>query len=108
MIAKYVQRSDSIDYIPGASVSAGDVIVIGGIVGIAKTDITSGTLGALATEGVYDGVKVSGASIGSGAAVYYDATASAFTATDSGTTLAGHAIGGALAADTVVRFILNK
>ena len=54
MPTEYVQRGESIDYIPAADVAAGDVIVQGELVGVAKKDIKADTLGALAVEGVFD------------------------------------------------------
>lgn len=42
----------TIDYTPAAAVTAGAVIVLGGIVGIATSDIAISTLGSLSIEGV--------------------------------------------------------
>jgi predicted RecA/RadA family phage recombinase len=52
--ATFVHDGKSIDYTPGADVSAGDVVVQQGLVGVAKLDIASGALGALAVTGVFD------------------------------------------------------
>ena len=54
MNARYVQRGDSIDYIPEADVAAGDIVKVGSLVGVAKLDIKAGELGALAVVGVYE------------------------------------------------------
>jgi predicted RecA/RadA family phage recombinase len=71
----FVQEGASIDYTPVADVAAGDVVVQGELVGIAKLDIPANTLGALAVEGVFDFPKATGVStaIATGANVYWDA-----------------------------------
>ncbi len=57
----FVQQGDSIDYTPSADIVAGDVVVQGDLVGIAKCDIPAGTLGALAVVGLFDFPKAAGA-----------------------------------------------
>ena len=57
MKARYIQRGESIDYIPETDVAAGDIIVLGDLVGVAKLDIKAGELGALALVGVYEVAK---------------------------------------------------
>ena len=73
-MAQYVQEGDYIDYTPGSDLSAGDVVVQGDLIGIAKGDIAANTLGALAVEGVFDVPKTTGVStaITAGASVYWD------------------------------------
>ena len=73
--AQFIHDGKSIDYTPGADVSAGDVVVQNDLIGIAKLDIASGTLGALAVTGVFDLPKATGVgeAIGAGAKVYWDA-----------------------------------
>ena len=73
--ATFVHDGKSIDYTPGADVSAGDVVVQGDLVGIAKLDIASGALGSLAVVGVFDLPKATGGgtAITAGAKVYWDA-----------------------------------
>ena len=72
--AIFVHDGNSIDYTPGADVSAGDVVVQNDLVGIAKLDIASGILGALAVTGVFDVPKTAGVgeAIAAGAEVYWD------------------------------------
>ena len=71
----FVHDGDAIDYTPGSAVSAGDVVVQGDLIGIAKLDIAADALGALAVKGVFDFPKASGDStaIAAGAKVYWDA-----------------------------------
>ncbi len=82
--ATYVQHGDAIDYTPGADVAAGDVVVQGELVGIAKTAIAANLIGAIAVSGVFDVPKATGAStaITAGANVYWDATNSVATTDD--------------------------
>jgi len=74
MTARFIQNGNSIDYTPGADVSAGDVVVQGDLVGISKLDIASGALGALAVTGVFDVPKTAGVgeAIDAGVKVYWD------------------------------------
>ncbi len=71
--AIFIHDGNSIDYTPGADVSAGDVVVQGELVGVAKLDIAANALGALAVTGVFDLPKASGdGGIAAGAEVYWD------------------------------------
>ena len=72
MKARYVQRGESIDFTPTADVAAGDVVKVGDLVGVAKLDIRSGELGALALVGVYEAMKIGLAEFAAGAPVAYD------------------------------------
>lgn len=106
MNAVYVQRGESIDYTPTANIAAGDVVIIGEIVGIAKLDIPANELGAIAVTGVYDMVKATG-EISAGATVYWDATAKNVTTTASENTAIGKAVAAAESSATIVRVLLN-
>ena len=53
--AKFIHDGNSIDYTPSADVAAGDVVVQGESVGIAKTAIAANLIGAIAVTGVFDG-----------------------------------------------------
>ena len=77
---------DTVEYTPsGADVSAGDVVVLGGVdakkcsVGVAMKDIADGVTaeGAVAVKGVFAFAKVSGAVILAGQSVNWDSSASA-------------------------------
>ena len=74
--ARFIHDGKSIDYTPGTAVSAGDVVVQGELVGIAKLDMAAGQLGALAVTGVFDVAKAAGAGtdIAVGAKLYWNAT----------------------------------
>lgn len=73
-MARFIQEGDSIDYVPQSTVTAGDVIVQGNLIGVAKRDIPASSLGALAVSGVFDFPKATGngTAITAGAIVYWD------------------------------------
>jgi predicted RecA/RadA family phage recombinase len=111
-IATFVQDGAAIDYTPGANVAAGDVVVQGELVGIAKTPIAANALGALAVDGVFDLPKATGggSAITAGAVVYWDAgNAQATTSAAAGANkLLGKTIAAAADADTTVRVRLSQ
>lgn len=106
MIARYVQKGESIDYRPAAAVAAGDVIILNNLVGVARLDIAANTLGSLAVVGVFDAPKAAGA-IAPGAAVYWDAANHAVTTVAAGNPYLGKAVLAAGAADELARILLN-
>jgi len=114
--ARFIQDGNTIDYTPSSAVAAGDVVVQGSILGIAKIPIAASALGALATVGVFDVAKATGA-INLGAAVYWDADGNpvggtagtgAATTTSGGNTFMGFAVLAAESGDTTVRVLLLK
>ena len=72
--AQFIHDGKSIDYTPSSDVTAGDVVVQGELVGVAKLDIAADALGALAVAGVFDFPKTAGVgeAIDAGAKVYWD------------------------------------
>ena len=44
--AVYVHEGDAVDYTPGSDVAAGDVVVQGELVGVARTPIAANTAGS--------------------------------------------------------------
>jgi len=114
--ATFVQDGNSVDYTPGSAVAAGAVVVQNSLVGIARTPIAANALGSLATVGLFDVVKVTGA-INAGAAIYWDADGDplggdagtgAATTTSGGNTFMGFTVKAAAEADTTVRLLLLK
>ena len=102
MTAIYLQDCESIPYTPSADVAAGDVVVQGGIVGIAKRKILSGTLGALATRGVFT-VPKGAEALTAGQLIYWDPSAVAVTSSAGSLQEFGRVVtAAALAATTVV------
>lgn len=112
MIAAFVQEGYSIDYTPAADVAAGDVVVQGDLVSVAKRDIKTGALGALAVVGVFDFPKATGAgkAIAVGSKVYWDTAAKLATTSDGGgaNKLLGKGIAAAGDNDAAVRARLSQ
>lgn len=113
--ATYRAKGDAVDYTPGSAVTAGDVVVLGGTLGIAKSDIAASTLGALIVCGLYSIVKVTGA-ISQWAKVYWDADgdpvggtagSGALTTDPSKGVFAGIAVAAAGGSATTVDVLLN-
>ena len=114
--AVFVQEGNQIDYTPAAAVAAGDVVEVGNRVFVAKTPIAANTLGALATRGIFDVVKVSGA-ISAGDGIYWDndgnpvggtAGTGATTKVVADGKFMGYAIQDAAETATTVRMILRS
>ncbi len=109
---QYIHDGDAIDYIPSANVAAGDVIVQGELVGIAKLDIPADALGALAVKGVFDLPKATGGgtAITAGSEVYWDAgnTVATTDAAAGVNKLLGKTIRTAADADATVRVRLDQ
>ena len=105
-MTRYVQKGEAIDYRPTVDVSAGDVIVQGSLVGVARLDIAAGTLGSLAVVGIFDAPKAFG-EIEVGTPLYWDAEKKQATVTQSGKPYLGKAVAFAADNDEVVRFLLN-
>ena len=80
----------SFNYTPTADVAAGDIVIAGGLVGIAPFSIRAGETGVVdrfrAVEVPYDGA----AAANLGATAYWNASGKKVTATASGNTEIGH------------------
>lgn len=109
-LAVFVQQGEQIDYTPSADVAAGDVVVQGDLVGIARTPIPAGTPGSLAVAGVFDLSKASATEFAAGAKVYWDATNKLAVTSDGGgaNKLLGKAVRAAGAGATTVRVRLSQ
>jgi predicted RecA/RadA family phage recombinase len=112
MGAKFIQTGDAVDYTPGADVNAGDVVVQGELVGVAKLDIKTGKLGALAVTGLFDFPKATGAgtAIAAGTRLHWDVAEQVAKAdSEAGENKEiGKAVKAASDADAVVRTRLSQ
>ncbi len=106
-IAQFIHDGGYIDFTPGSAVAAGDVVVQGDLVGIAKGDIPAGRLGALAVEGVYDVAKEAdgGVTFTVGALAYWDSVNKVAVTDDGGGAykLLGKVVKAAADGDALVR-----
>ena len=78
MSTNYIQDGDVIQYTAGATHAAGDVIKMGGTLGVALVDLTSGVTGSVAIQGVFELPKVTGAVIAQGESLVWDVSAGKF------------------------------
>lgn len=75
MTTSYSQSGDVIQHTPGANVSAGQVVKIGNLLGVALTAIANGATGSVSLKGVFAAPKVSGAVIAKGETLTWDVSA---------------------------------
>jgi predicted RecA/RadA family phage recombinase len=106
--AVFIQEGAAIDYTPGADVTAGDVIFQGDLVGVARFDIKSGALGALAVTGVFDFAKATNVAYTVGTILYWDDTNNIVTATATGNKQVGKVVRAAATTDPTVRVRLSQ
>lgn len=107
-MARRIQEGRTIDYTPGAAVTAGDVIVLGEMVGVADQDIEANKLGAISIEGVYEFTKKDHATtepIAAGQPVYWDVAdeKAGWDSEGGANPLLGHAIEAASSTATTVK-----
>jgi predicted RecA/RadA family phage recombinase len=105
-----VQEGKYIDYTAGSTIAAGDVVVIGSLVGVAPRPIANGADGVVQIEGVCAMPKPSAGSgaetISAGAQVLYYAT-SGIANTVTGTA-AGYAVAEAVTGSSTVNVKLER
>jgi predicted RecA/RadA family phage recombinase len=113
MQATFIQEGHAIDHTPGGPVAAGQVVVQGSLIGVAKTPIEANRLGAIAVRGIFDVVKAN-EQISLGAAVYWDAdgdpyggtpSTGALTTSAGGNIFVGFTMAAAEATDPTVRVV---
>ena len=106
--AVFVHEGETIDHTPVADLAAGEVVVQGELVAVARTPVAAGKLGALAVGGVHDFTKAAGPAFTVGQLLYWDDAANVATATIATNKLIGKAVRAAAAADTTVRIRMNQ
>lgn len=106
--AVFAHEGAAVDYTPGAAVAAGDVVVQGDLVGIARLNIPAGALGALAVTGVFDFAKATNVAYSVGALLYWDDADKIVTTTTSGNKLIGKVVRAAATTDPSVRVRLSQ
>jgi len=105
-MAKFRHEGRRIDYTPVSAVSAGDVIVVGSLVGVAVRDIAAGEKGALAIEGVFEFDKTAGSggeAFTAGQLVYWNATSGEPDSNNLGSNQLGYVVEAAALDATIVR-----
>jgi len=102
MSAKYDKIADRINHTPSSDVSSGDIVAVGGIIGVATADIDADDTGSLAIVGQFEIDLATGKTFSEGDAVYFDASSDA---TDSGTFF-GYAVADSDATAGTVKAVL--
>lgn len=105
-MASYVHDGKLLDHTPGSAVAAGDVVVIGSLVGVAPRPIAANALGSLAVDGVFSMPCASGATGAQGSAINWYATSGVAHASTG--VAAGKLAKARGADDTTVHVIINK
>ena len=106
MKARFYQDGKTIDYTPTAALAAGDVVVLGNIIGIAQTDVPANTLTGLDIEGVFEFVKKANDVVTAGALIYWD-TENKVATISAGEVVAGIAVEASAATTGYVRVKIN-
>lgn len=105
-MASYVQDGKLLDHTPAAAVAAGEVVVLGALVGVAPRPIAANALGSVAVDGVFSLPCASGVTGAQGSAINWYATSGVAHASTG--VAAGKLAKARGADDTTVHVILNK
>jgi predicted RecA/RadA family phage recombinase len=111
MSSSYDSVGNLIDHTPGSAVAAGQVVVIGSLVGVAPRPIAANTLGTVAVEGVYSVPKLPTGTEGAvtaGQRVYWYAVSGVAAVSHATGTSMGYAVAAAPAQTTSVRVKLDR
>jgi predicted RecA/RadA family phage recombinase len=105
-MASYVSQGDILDHTPSSAVAAGEVVVIGAIIGVAPRPIAANALGTLAVEGVWEMPVATGATGAQGSAINWYAVSGVAHASTG--VAAGKLAKPRLVGDTTVHVNVNK
>ena len=105
-MASYVSQGDILDHTPSSAVAAGEVVVIGAIIGVAPRPIAANALGTLAVEGVFEMPVATGATGAQGSAINWYAVSGVAHASTG--VVAGKLAKPRLVGDTTVHVNVNK
>jgi len=107
MATNYIADGQTVDYTSGATIAAGDLVVVGGLVGVAIDDMVSGDVGVVRIAGVVEVDKQASLVVAQGDLLYCDATSGELDKTAASQTLAGTAFSAEIAGTSTVKVILN-
>lgn len=103
----YIKPGDNVTVPAPADVLAGDVVLVGALLGVAQHDAASGDDVVLVRKGVFEVPKATGQAWTVGAKIYWHNTNGNFTTSSSGSVLAGFVEAAALSADATGRVLLT-
>jgi len=96
----------SFTVVAASNIAAGDIVIAGGLHGVAPYSIPQGSVGVVEREGEFEAAYDGAASANLGASAYWNASTGKVSASSSDTTLIGFFALAADAGDTVCRIIL--
>lgn len=104
----YIQKGDVLDITLGATVSSGDLILVGSLVGVCASDGVSGDVIAVYFEGVFEVAKLGTDAPAAGTKLYFDEANNRVTVTPGAGPLpfAGYAAEAAANGDATVKIKL--
>ena len=103
----YIQEGETMNFTAGATVVAGQMVLVGGTVGVAVNDVANGAVGVIATQGVFEVAKEGSDVVAQGVILYYNATNGTATVTVGSNKVIGYAWTAALSTDTLVQVRLS-
>lgn len=105
---KAVRKSSGKQFkvVAGADIAAGDVVVAGGLHGVAPYAIPQGAAGVVDREGEFEVEFDGAAAVVQGASAYWNATSGKVTATATDNTLLGFFAEAAASGDAVCKVVL--
>lgn len=106
MSTNFIEKGEVLNYTATKNILSGDLVIIGIIAGVAKTDIAIGESGAVHITGVYSLPKAA-ESITQGAKVYWSNVNHNVTANKTDATLIGVAANNTISCESQVHVLLN-
>jgi predicted RecA/RadA family phage recombinase len=103
----YIQEGDTLNFTANEAITAGQMILVTGVVGVAINDVASGAVGVLATKGVFEVAKEGTDAPSQGQILYYNATNKTATVTASTNKVIGYAWTAAASGDSTVQVRLS-
>jgi predicted RecA/RadA family phage recombinase len=107
----YEQKGGLIEHTASGAIAAGDVVVIGSLVGVAPRPIANGAVGTVAIEGVWSVPKLATGTEGAvtaGQRVYWYAASGVVAVSHATGTAMGYAVSAAAAQTTSVDVYLER
>lgn len=108
MANNYYCDSDIIDIIATADIKSGELVVKGGLIGVALTDIKNGEVGAIQRTGIWKLAKNGTDTFAQGDVAYYNATNKVITSTATSNTAVGVITAPVVSTDTEAYVLINK
>ena len=107
MSTNFIEKGEVLNYTAATKdIASGELIIIGSIAGVAKTDIAVGETGSVHITGVYSLPKAAD-SITQGSKVYWNTTHKNATTNKTDATLIGIATNNTISSDEFIHVLLN-